>query len=166
MNNHFITEGKVMHMKKLGLVGGTGPESTLIYYKDINYIVNKMTNGLEFPELSIESINLYKGLELCKLEQYEELLDYLLSAVNNLAAAGAEFAALSANTMHIVYDELKEKSPIPLVSIIEATCEEAKRQGMKKLGLLGTIFTMKGDFFKRPFTSYGIDIVTPDEETM
>ena len=63
-------------------------------------------------------------------------------------------------------DRLKEKSPIPLISIVEATCEEAKRRGLKKIGLLGTIFTMTGEFFKAPFVAGGIDFIVPNEEEM
>ena len=77
-----------------------------------------------------------------------------------------DFAVLSANTPHIVFDRLKEQSRIPLISIVEATCEEAQRRGLKKIGLLGTIFTMRGEFFKAPFSKSGIDIIVPTEEEM
>ena len=80
-----------------------------------------------------------------------------------MAKSGADFAALSANTPHIVFDKLKEQSPIPLISIVEATCEEAKLRGLKKIGLLGTIFTMTGEFFKAPFVKNGIQIIVPTE---
>ncbi len=153
-------------MKKLGLVGGTGPESTLVYYREINHMVNTGTDGKQFPEFSIESINLYRALSYCREEKYEELTAYLLQAIHNLARGGAEFAALSANTLHIVFDSLEKQSPIPLVSIVEVVCEEAKRRKLRKIGLLGTIFTMKGDFFKEPFIRQGIEIVTPSEKTM
>ena len=94
----------------------------------------------------------------CNEGRYDELTGYLLAAVRNLAAAGAEFAALSANTPHIVFDQLKQQTPIPLVSIIEAACEEAERRGLSRLGLMGTIFTMKGSFFKKPFEEKGIQV--------
>lgn len=153
-------------MKKLGLVGGTAPESTLVYYRDINHLVHERTNGKTFPELSIESVNLYRALEYCKKQRYEELIAYLLQAIQNLAKGGAEFAVLTANTMHVVYDALEIQSPIPLVSIVDAVCEEAKRRNLKKVGLLGTIFTMKGHFFKAPFLKQGIEIITPSESVM
>lgn len=84
-------------MKKLGLVGGTGPESTLMYYRDINHSVYEKTNGKAFPELSIESVNLYRAVQYCQEQRYEELTAYLLQAVCHLAQSGAEFAALTAN---------------------------------------------------------------------
>lgn len=151
-------------MKKLGLVGGMGPESTIPYYHDIVYGVQEKTKS--FPRLAIESVNVFEVLGLCREEKYEELTEYLLQAVSNLADGGADFAALSANTPHIVFDRLREKSPIPLVSIVEAACAEAVRCRYRRIGLLGTIFTMKGDFFKAPFTKRGIEIVIPTEEEM
>lgn len=151
-------------MKKLGLVGGMGPESTIPYYHDIVYGVQEKTKA--FPRLAIESVNVFEVLGLCREEKYEELTEYLLQAVSNLADGGADFAALSANTPHIVFDRLREKSPIPLVSIVEAACAEAVRCRYRRIGLLGTIFTMKGDFFKAPFTKRGIEIVIPTEEEM
>lgn len=151
-------------MKKLDLVGGMGPESTIPYYHDIVYGVQEKTKA--FPRLAIESVNVFEVLGLCREEKYEELTEYLLQAVSNLADGGADFAALSANTPHIVFDRLREKSPIPLVSIVEAACAEAVRCRYRRIGLLGTIFTMKGDFFKAPFTKRGIEIVIPTEEEM
>ena len=150
-------------MKKLGLVGGMGPESTIPYYHDIVYGVQEALGESIFPELSIESVNVFEILRLCRERQYDKLTEYLLGAINNLAKSGADFAALSANTPHIVFDKLKEQSPIPLISIVEATCEEAKLRGLKKIGLLGTIFTMTGEFFKAPFVKNGIQIIVPTE---
>lgn len=96
--------------------------------------------------------------------RYKELKEYLLGAIRNLAAAGADFGALACNTAHIVFDELKAESPIPLVSIVDVTLAEAQRLGIKRAGLLGTAATMKEDFFKKPFIQAGIEIVTPFEE--
>lgn len=153
-------------MKKLGLIGGMGPESTIPYYHGIVYGVNRKLGEKIFPELSVESVNVFKVLELCSEQNYSDLVDYLMNAINNLAKCGADFAALSANTAHIVFAELKEKSPIPLISIVEATAKEADRQGLRRLGLIGTVFTMTGEFFKTPFTKRGIEIITPSDEEM
>jgi len=153
-------------MKKLGLIGGMGPESTIPYYHDIVYGVQEAIGEQAFPELTIESVNVFKVLGLCKEQKYDELTKYLMRAIDNLAKSGADFAALSANTSHIVFDRLKEQSPIPLISIVEATCEEAKRRGLKKIGLLGTIFTMTGEFFKAPFIKKGIEVIVPTESEM
>lgn len=153
-------------MKKFGLVGGMGPESTIPYYHDIVYGVRQKLGKDFFPKLTIESVNVFEVLRLCGEKRYDELTDYLLEAIHNLARSGAEVAALSANTPHIVFDRLKEQTSIPLISIIEATCEEAENRGLEKIGLLGTIFTMTGDFFKKPFYEKNIDIVVPSNSEM
>lgn len=153
-------------MKKLGLVGGMGPESTIPYYHDIVYGVQEKVGSQFFPNLTIESVNVFDVLRLCGEKKYDELTAYLMQAIHNLAQSGADFAALSANTPHIVFDRLKAQSPIPLISIVEATCEEAKQQDLRKIGLLGTIFTMTGEFFKKPFYENEIEIITPSDFEM
>lgn len=151
-------------MKKLGLIGGIGPESTIPYYHDIVYGVQSRLKEKFFPNLTIESLNVFDVLNMCDRKEYEALTNYLMAAINNLRASGANFIALSGNTPHIVFDELQRRSPIPLVSIIEATCDEAKRRNISKVGLLGTIFTMDGEFFKKPFENNHIEVVTPTDE--
>lgn len=153
-------------MKKLGLIGGTGPESTLVYYKEINRQIHMKTGGTAFPEISIESVNLYKALQYVADEKYEELSNYLSDAINNLVNGGAELIALTAGTMHVVYDEIKDKVHVPLIGIPDAVSEAAALHKYNKVGLLGTIFTMQNDFFKKPFTEKGIDVVTPSNEEM
>lgn len=151
-------------MKKLGLVGGMGPESTIPYYHDIVYGVQNKVGKKFFPNLTIESVNVFDVLNMCERKEYEALINYLMVAINNLRASGADFIALSANTPHIVFDELQKRSPIQLVSIIEAACDEAKRRNISKVGLLGTIITMNGEFFKNPFLKNHIEVVTPSDE--
>lgn len=153
-------------MKKLGLVGGMGPESTIPYYHDIVYGVQEKLGKDCFPELTIESVDVFNILKLCSEKRYDELTDYLMIAINNLIKCGADFAALSANTPHIVFDRLQEKSTIPLVSIVDSTKDEAIRANKKKIGLLGTIFTMTGDFFKAPFYNSNIEIIVPTKNEM
>lgn len=153
-------------MKKLGLVGGMGPESTIPYYHDIIYGVQNRIGKNFFPNLTIESVNVFDVLRLCNEQKYDELTDYLMQAIGNLIKCGVDFVALSANTPHIVFDRLEKQSTVPLVSIIEAACDEAVRLNKRKVGLLGTIFTMTGEFFKVPFYSRSIEIVIPAMEEM
>ena len=150
-------------MRKLGLIGGTGYESTLVYYRELNRIVNERCGGRSFPEMSLESVDLYKALGYVAADNEDGLTAYLLDKLENLAAGGAEFAALTAGTMHIVFDRLKEKSPLPLVGIPQTVCDEAKRMGYRKVGLMGTIFTMEKDFFKSALTENGIEVIVPDK---
>lgn len=150
-------------MKKAGLVGGMGPLSTIPYYHDTVYGVRARTRDDFFPDLTIESVNVFEILEMCGREDYQAITQRLLGAVRNLAAAGCDFAALTANTSHIVFDQLQALSPIPLLSIVEATCREAMRRGDRTIALLGTRFTMLRDFYKQPFVREGIEVVIPDE---
>lgn len=151
-------------MKKLGLVGGMGPESTIPYYHDIVYGVKNACGHDYFPELTIESVNLYKVVSLIENREYDVVVEYLAAAVDNLARSGADLAALTANTAHIVFDRLQEISPIPIVSIVESTVEEASRRQYRKVGLLGTIFTMTNGFFIEPFSNAGIEVITPQRD--
>jgi aspartate racemase len=84
--------------------------------------------------------------------------------ISSLHLAGAEFAAIASNTPHIVFDEIRPKSPIPLVSIVEETCRKAREMGLKKIGLMGTKLTMEAGFYKKPFISNGISIIVPGSQ--
>ena len=151
-------------MRKLGLIGGTGYESTLVYYRELNRKVNEKCGGGVFPEMAIESLDLYKALGLVAAEDYEGLTAYIMEKLNALAAGGADFAALTAGTMHIVFDRLKDISPLPLAGIPEAVCERAKALGYCKVGLLGTITTMEKDFFRNAFRAAGLAVAVPKKE--
>lgn len=151
-------------MKKLGLVGGTGPESTLLYYSELNKRINERSEGKEFPEITIESLNLNKALGMVAKEQYEDLEAYLTSAIKHLEASGAEIIALTAATMHVVFEQVQTKASVPIVSIPEAVAQKAVSRGYKKVGLLGTIFTMEKDFLKKAFAERGIDVVVPSPQ--
>ena len=150
-------------MKKIGLVGGTGPESTLMYYKELNSKIDEATGGKTMPELSIESVNFRKAWEMVSSAQYKELADYLSEKVTTLANSGAEIIALTAGTMHIVFDEIETTTKVSLVSIPKAVCYEVMKKGYKKIGLLGTIFTMEQDYMKKDFLQAGIDVIVPDK---
>jgi aspartate racemase len=146
----------------LGIVGGLGPESTIDYYRRILEEWKR-----EFPSSSpsiiIDSLDVDLGLRLVEHDR-PALIEYLGSSVSRLAAAGADFAAMAANTPHVVFDELVERSPIPMVSIVEACAEEAARRRLRRLALLGTRFTMEGAFYPAVFARRGIEIVAPIEE--
>lgn len=151
-----------MQTNKLGLIGGMGPESTIEYYNRIVYGVQKKIGS--FPNLTIESVDLFKVVELCQKKNYDDLTNYLLKAIENTQKVGAQFAALTANTPHIVFDRLQEKTTLKLISIVDATLKQALRCDYKKVGLLGTIFTMENDFYSKTFASEGIEIYVPDKD--
>lgn len=150
-------------MKKLGLIGGIGPESTLLYYKKLIYLLQDKIGPTFFPNLAIESLNVFDVLTFCEKKDFDELISYLMQGINNLIAGGAEVIALTGNTPHIVFEQLQAKSSVPLVSIVEATKDEAKHQNYTKIGLFGTKFTMQAEFFKKPFIDAGIEVIVPDD---
>jgi aspartate racemase len=149
-------------MKMLGIIGGVGPESTIEYYQSINALYRDRQRDGSYPEFIINSVDLKKGLDFMAANNLTGMADYLLEEIGKLARAGANFGLISANTPHIVFDELASKSPIPLISIVEATCAAAKARGLKKLALFGTRFTMQGTFYPKVFSREGIELVVPD----
>ena len=149
-------------MNKLGLIGGTGPESTVAYYKGIEYGVQRKSGRNFFPNLTIESLSVFDVLAFCEKRDYAGLTAYLLNGIRNLAAAGARYAALTGITPHIVFEELSSASPIPLVSMVDAARDDAAARGFKKICLLGTLPTMEGTFFQSSFAKRGIEVITPN----
>ena len=149
-------------MKTIGIIGGLGPEATVDYY---NLIIEAFKTGdLNYPEIIIYSVNMAEFIELMKEKKYEEAVQKMVEKAESLKKAGAEFAAITANTPHMLFDRIQERSALPLVSIVEATCRECKRQGLKRSGLMGTGFTMNGTFYQDVFIKNGIEVIMPGEE--
>ena len=151
-------------MKKLGLIGGTGPESTIEYYRQIEYGVQEKAGC--FPNLVVESLSVFEVLRFCAEKDYHGLADYLVKGFECLSSAGADFACLTGITPHIVFDEIAARSPIPVVSMVETASERASEQGLRRVALLGTYPTMSGIFFQKAFAARDIDVITPCEEDM
>lgn len=151
-------------MKKVGIVGGMGPESTVDYYQSvITKFQEKIGSKEELPELFINSINMYKMFKLLMNGQTDELINYLTDAVRTLEIAGADFVVMSANTPHIVFEQIQQKVHVPMISIVEETFLKVQKLGLEKIGLIGTKFTMENDFFKKPFISENKEIIVPNE---
>lgn len=152
-------------MKKIGLVGGTGPESTLMYYKELNSRIDSLTGEKSMPDIAIESVNFRRAWNYVCNKEYDALAEYLAEKVRCLEAAGCEVISLTAVTMHIVFDEIVKKSGIklPLVSIPKAVADEAVARGIKKIGLLGTIFTMEQDYMKKDLQEAGVQVFVPEK---
>ncbi len=144
------------------MIGGLGPESTVDYYQKIIALYRERTRNGSYPEFIIKSVNLRKGLDFMDANDLAGMADYLLEAIGRLARAGADFGLISANTPHIVFDELASKSPIPLISIVEATCAAAKARKLKRLALFGTRYTMQGNFYPKVFSREGIELLVPE----
>ena len=153
-------------MKKIGLVGGIAPESTIDYYRRLLAGYRELRPDDGQPPIIINSIDLKKMLGLVGAGKMDELTDYLSEEVGRLARAGAEVGALASNTPHIVFEEVQRRSPIPLMSIVEATFAKATSLGVKRLGLFGTRFTMQGRFYPEVFSREGLVIVSPPGEEL
>lgn len=151
-------------MKKLGIIGGMGPESTLLYYKEIAEQFQKRETHGFFPELTIETVNMYKMLGYCLDGDYENLSGYLSQAVHNAESAGADFIILASNTPHVVFETLQAKASVPMLSIVEPVFHEVREQGLKKIAWLGTAFTMEQSYFKKIFTENGIEVIVPTKK--
>ena len=136
-------------MKIPGIIGGVGPESTIQYYRTIVALYRERKPDGSYPQLIINSINLKTGMDFMAANDFAGAVAHLLHEIERLALAGADFGLIAANTPHMVFDDIAPQSPIPLISIVEATCEAAKGMKLKRLGLFGTRFTMQGDFYPR-----------------
>jgi aspartate racemase len=151
-------------MSIIGIIRGIGPESTIEYYRRIIESYRHRLKDRSYPHIIINSIDLSQLLELAGSARRSDLIRFLQKEVRRLAAGGAELGAFAANTPHIVFEEVQQKSPIPLVSIVESVCNEVKQLGFKKVGLFGTRFTMEGDVYSKVFSREGITVVLPIPE--
>jgi aspartate racemase len=148
-------------MKSLGIIGGLGPESTIDYYQRIIALYRERTRDGSYPEFFINSVNLRKGLDFMDANNLTGMADYLIEAIGTLARAGADFGLISANTPHIVFNELVPRSPIPLISIVESTCAVAMARKLTRLALFGTRYTMQSNFYPKVFSREDIQLVLP-----
>ncbi len=151
-------------MKKIGLIGGLGPEATLLYYKGIIAAFKDSYETTGFPTMSIESVNIREIFNLASAGKFDEAAEILVVAANRLRASGADFGAICSNSPHRHFDKIAPRTELPLISIVEATRRKAESLGLKKICLLGTKFTMSGEFYPKVFDSAGIELVVPTED--
>jgi aspartate racemase len=158
-----MTNNAFPHMKTLGLIGGLGPETTVEYYRLIIARYREQTGG-EYPSIVINSVDLNRLVAWMNADELDKATDYLSAEIDRLHYAGANLAALATNTPHIVFDELRRRAKLPLISIVEATCNAVQKVGLSKVGLLGTRFTMQARFYPQVFENAGIQLITPTAE--
>jgi len=151
-------------MKTIGIIGGLGPESTVDYYRRIIAAYQERQSDGSYPAIIINSIDLKRIRGLIEANELGAVAEQLVSEIEKLARAGAAFGLLAANTPHLVFDEVSRRSRIPLISIVEATCDEAKALGLRRLGLFGTRFTMQGRFFPAVFSREDVALIVPDPD--
>ena len=149
-------------MKKPGLIGGVGPESSIEYYRLIIKRFQEKLDTKDYPELVINSINMTEMLGYVFTNKLDRLTDFLSERIKILESAGVDFAAIASNTPHIVFDRLAERVKIPLISIVEETCKVIKIKKIKRVGLFGTKSTMTSGFYQRVAEVFGIEIIVPE----
>ena len=147
----------------LGVIGGVAPGSTIDYYRLLIERYRERRPDGSYPSIVINSINLTPLIEIVASGDRAKLVDHLLPELAVLHRAGAAVAFMASNTPHVVFDELQRRSPVPLVSIVEATGAEAQRRGYRRVGLIGTRFTMEGGFYPSVCAKYGVAVVVPPE---
>ncbi len=152
-----------LDVKTLGILGGTGPESTIDYYRLLLEAHARRRPDAGNPPMLIHSVNFRELMPFMESHDWAGLAAWLSKQFEPLARAGAEFGLIAANTPHIAFDLLEPISPLPLLSIVEATVAATQAAGYRRVGLLGTKLTMEGRFYPEVFDRDGIELAIPDE---
>ncbi len=156
-------------MKTIGLIGGMSWESTANYYQIINREVKACLGGLHSGKVCLYSVDFAEIETLQHQDRWDDTAIILAQAAKSVEAGGADFILICTNTMHKVADQIQQAVNVPLVHIADATAEQLVVDGIKKVGLLGTRFTMEQDFYKqRLIDKFGVDVVVPssDDQTI
>jgi aspartate racemase len=150
-------------MKPIGMIGGIGPESTVDYYRAMIAAYRERQPDGSYPAIVVNSIDASVMLGALMRGELAQVADLMVIELERLARAGVGVALIAANSPHVVFGEVQRRSPLPLVSIVEATAREAVRLRKKRLGLFGTHYTMQGRFYQEVFGLSGMAIAVPDE---
>lgn len=148
-------------MKKFGLIGGVGPESTITYYRLIIKRFLEISESSSYPDFLIKNVNMAQMIDYVVDQDYDKLVTFLINATNDMEKAGIDFGAIASNTPHIVYDKLIDKINLPMISIVEESCKAAQIMNIKKIGLFGTKSTMTNGFYQKTAKRFGLEIITP-----
>ena len=154
-----------MIMKIIGLIGGMSWESSLEYYRIINEQVKEKLGGLHSAKSLMYSVDFDEIEKLQHQGNWKEATKMMIDAAKRLEKGGADFVVICTNTMHKMADDVQNSIKIPLLHIADATAEKIKSQKLKKVGLLGTKFTMEEDFYKgRLIKKYRLNVLIPEEK--
>lgn len=152
-------------MKTIGLIGGMSWESSIEYYRIINEETRRRVGGLHSAKSVMVSVDFDDIETLQHRGAWDEAATLLIAAGKSLEAGGANFAVLCTNTMHKVAPDIQSNIHIPLLHIADATAERIKADGIRRIGLLGTRFTMEEDFYRgRLSQTYGLEVITPEPD--
>lgn len=149
-------------MKTIGLIGGMSWESTVPYYRHINTRVKQRLGGLHSARLLLYSVDFQDIETLQQTGRWEDAADLLSEVARTLERAGADCVVLCTNTMHKVAPEIEAAVAVPLLHIADATATAIRKQGIRRVGLLGTRFTMEEDFYRARIEAHGIETLVPE----
>ncbi|WP_133104005.1 aspartate/glutamate racemase family protein [Psychrobacter sp. S4(2024)] len=152
----------VQKQRTLGIIGGMSWESTQSYYRLINEGIKAKLGNLHSADLLIHSVDFAPIGELQAQSKWEELGDVMVNSGERLQAAGAQGLLIATNTMHKVAEQVKAATNLPLIHIADATADAIKQQGLTKIALLGTQFTMTEDFYKQRLIDASLQVLIPD----
>jgi len=151
-------------MKTIGLIGGMSWESSIEYYQIINETVRTKLGGLHSAKCIMYSVDFAEIEPLQHQARWNEATQMMIAATKSVERGGADFVIFCTNTMHKVADDVQKQIQIPILHIADATAERIKAQGVKRVGLLGTKFTMEGDFYKeRLIQKHGLEVMIPND---
>lgn len=150
-------------MKTVGIIGGLSPESTILYYQGINAGVRARLGGHHNAHILIDSLNFAEFVALKEMGDWDTQEKILCRSARNLEKAGADFIVLATNTMHKMADGIIQSIGIPFLHLADATASQINKEGIEKVGLLGTKYTMEETFYTRRLEASGIDVIVPDE---
>jgi len=152
-------------MKTIGLIGGMSWESSLEYYRIINETVKEKLGGFHSAKCLMYSVDFEEVEKLQRNGKWDEATALMIDAAQRVKKGGADFVVICTNTMHKMAEEVQNSINIPLLHLADVTAERIKAQGLKKVGLLGTKFTMEEDFYKgRLIKKHGLEVMIPDDE--
>ena len=150
-------------MKTIGLIGGMSWESTVTYYQVINETIKNQLGGLHSAKCILYSVDFDEIEKYQASGEWDKSADVLSEAAQALERAGADYIVICTNTMHKVAPEIGRRIHIPILHIADMTAAELQKQGIKKVGLLGTKYTMRQDFYKNILIEQGIEVVIPND---
>jgi len=151
-------------MKKIGILGGISLSSTIEYYRSITNFYYERFENYYYPEIVIDSLNFQYFTDLENEGRTDEYKTYILEGLRNLKNAGAEFAIMAANSPHSVLDQIIDRSPLPVLSIVESVAKRALALNIRKFLLTGILYTMNSDFYPKELKRYGIETILPDND--
>ncbi len=151
-------------MQTIGLIGGMSWESTAIYYREANQLVRDRLGGLNSAKITMSSLNFQEISELQRSANWNEAAALLAHEARGLERAGADMILICTNTMHLLYEQVSAATALPVLHIGDTAAESVRSRGLRRVGLLGTAFTMEQPFYRERIESHGLEVLVPEAE--